>query len=343
MNIYEDRAKALATLFPESITISNYLVEDDFLDKALQYKPDFLLHYHGKPFCPIEMKVTPASNNFTILYMRASLIEYARQHCYPYALLDLNASCYLLSESDGYSLHEPITLQEAASVIIPRMTAITTTEVVSLAKAFLEKLKLIARSTPELREEIVETIERMDINDLDWSHISSSPTIITLSPEFEHKLFMAVLGGYTHHQVCRYTYRNSLKRIIDNKKQSLCSIVGMNDKSECYYTDDYLALRRGAPNTTPHLSASLNKYYITSCSRMDNNPEEGDMNDNLTMWRMYADEGKGVCMVLDIDSELMKQGYTLAPVSYGKVKPVKELDYVDDDGTRYYTIEGMDH
>lgn len=343
MNIYEDRAKALATLFPESITISNYLVEDDFLDKALQYKPDFLLHYHGKPFCPIEMKVTPASNNFTILYMRASLIEYARQHCYPYALIDLNDSCYLLSESDGYSLHEPITLQEAASVIIPRMTAITTTEVVSLAKAFLEKLKLIARSTPELREEIVETIERMDINDLDWSHISNSPTIITLSPEFEHKLFMAVLGGYTHHQVCRYTYRNSLKRIIDNKKQSLCSIVGMNDKSECYYTDDYLALRRGTPNTTPHLSASLNKYYITSCSRMDNNPEEGDMNDNLTMWRMYADEGKGVCMVLDIDSELMKQGYTLAPVSYGKVKPVKELDYDDDDGTRYYTIEGMDH
>ena len=29
MNIYEDRAKALATLFPESITISNYLVEDE--------------------------------------------------------------------------------------------------------------------------------------------------------------------------------------------------------------------------------------------------------------------------------------------------------------------------
>lgn len=342
MNLYEDKAKEIASLFPDPIQVSDYLVKDEF-DKIMRFVPDFLLSYHDLPFCPIEIKIGPSSNEFFILSSRASLVNYCLEKSYPYAIIVVNESCYLLSEDDGYKLHEPIALSEAASIITARMTAISTMDVGSLAEKFRQNLILIAESVSGLSEDTVTKIKEMTIDDLDWKNVKRTPTIVTLSPEFEKRFFMAVLGSYSHPQVCRYTSRSTLYRILTTQKQSVCSIVGMNDKSECYYTDDYLAQRRGFSKSAPRSSNALNKYYIASCSRMDTDPNEGSMSDNLTMWRMYADEGKGVCMIFDIDKDLMKNGYVLAPVSYGKIRDVVEPFDVDEEGRTIYELIGKEH
>lgn len=342
MNLFEDKAKEIAKLFPESIKISNYLVEDEFA-KFLNYVPDFLLSYHDLPFCPIEIKVFPSINDFFVSSSRASLVNHCLEKSYPFAIIVLNDSCYLLSEDDGYKLHEPIALSEAASIIIARMTVITTTDIGSLAEDFREKLILIAKSITGIREETIAKIAEMTIDDLDWKNIKSSPTIITLSPEFEKKFFIAVLGSYSHSQVCRYTSRSTLNRILTTQKQSVCSIVGMNDKSECYYADNYLAQRRGFSKSAPRSSYALNEYFISSCSRMDTDPNEGSMSDNLTMWRMYAEEGEGVCMIFDIDNDLMNSGYVLSPVSYGKIKDILMPYDVDEEENAMYELIGKEH
>ncbi len=135
---------------------------------------------------------------------------------------------------------------------------------------------------------------------------------IFLDADFEQRLFSILLKiNNDIKTVCRYTTLNTAFRIIDTKKNSLCSIVCMNDKSECYYVDKYLY--DSTPEKLSEMSMSrvkeLNSNFIMSCSDIK-------MKDDLTMWRMYGDEAKGVCLVYNVDSDLSLHHFILAPVSY---------------------------
>lgn len=66
----------------------------------------------------------------------------------------------------------------------------------------------------------------------------------------------------------------------------------MNDKSECYYYDSYVNDDCCLDLATMPQSyiAELNSNFIMSCSEITRL-------DKLTMWRMYGDDAKGVCIV----------------------------------------------
>lgn len=130
-----------------------------------------------------------------------------------------------------------------------------------------------------------------------------------LSFEGETTLLKALLGSVKDNQVCRYTSFNSLRRILDNGKASVCSIVGMNDKSECFYYDNYVQGEGNLNfvNMSQKRVAELNSNFIMSCSEITRL-------DKLTMWRMYGDDAKGVCLVYSIGD--LGDKFILAPVSY---------------------------
>lgn len=130
---------------------------------------------------------------------------------------------------------------------------------------------------------------------------------ITFKEEFEKKFFEGLLGTYTKDSVCRYTSYSTINRILSDKKASACSIVGMNDKSECYYvnqyfdkldllskknisTKDYMQLVASSPTVIE----DLNGYMIMSCTDID-------QLDKLNMWRLYGDEAKGVCITYTVE------------------------------------------
>ena len=130
-----------------------------------------------------------------------------------------------------------------------------------------------------------------------------------LSFDGETALLKALLGSVKEDRVCRYTSFNSLRRILDNGKASVCSIVGMNDKSECFYYDNYVQDEGNFDfdNMPPKRVAELNSNFIMSCSEITRQ-------DKLTMWRMYGDDAKGVCLVYSIGD--FGDKFILAPVSY---------------------------
>lgn len=132
---------------------------------------------------------------------------------------------------------------------------------------------------------------------------------VHLSFEGETALLKALLGSVEDNKVCRYTSFSSLKRILDNGTASVCSIVGMNDKSECYYYDSYVNDDCCLDLATMPQSyiAELNSNFIMSCSEITRL-------DKLTMWRMYGDDAKGVCIVYSIDD--LGDKFLLAPVCY---------------------------
>lgn len=158
--------------------------------------------------------------------------------------------------------------------------------------------------------------------------------------EEEREFFKSFFIPYKEDEICRYTPYETLERILRDKKQSVCSIVCMNDKSECYYADAYLAKRNKARfgKKVEVDYKKVNKCMISSCTHIR-------LADKLSLWRMYADDGKGVCLKFKINKNLLKEkGFHLFCVDYaydekGKhwrldllahIRKMKIIDYTFD-------------
>lgn len=86
--------------------------------------------------------------------------------------------------------------------------------------------------------------------------------------------------------VYRYTSFSSLFETLTNKSYRLNCIVGMNDPTEIDYFEDYIG-----SDYFRYLHEDKNDIFISSCSTLD---------DDLTMWRLYGDNAKGVCIEFDV-------------------------------------------
>ena len=141
----------------------------------------------------------------------------------------------------------------------------------------------------------------------------------------EHDFFKTILKSYEEENICRYTTYGSLERILREKKQSVCSIVCMNDETECYYADDYLTNHRDEKVKDALLInyEELNDCQISSCTDIK-------MADNLSMWRMYGDDAKGVCLKFKVRKNLLDaRHFYLYHVSYAdEDNKHKELDLI---------------
>lgn len=173
----------------------------------------------------------------------------------------------------------------------------------------------------DLSSETIEAIKRVEIRKKDYKNGGS---YYYLDDNSEEELIMALLGGQDIKRVSKYTSLDSFKRMVDERKLSLCSIVGMNDKSECSYASEYIWGREDNLNGLEYINES-NSCFVMSCV-------EADRNDDLTMWRLYGDDGKGVCMTLNrTEWDAKKYGLknVFAKVKYARENGVHpELDYI---------------
>lgn len=155
------------------------------------------------------------------------------------------------------------------------------------------------------------------------------PSSFTFKRSFENRFFQALLGIYTGEEVVRYVPFSSAYRSLNEQTIGMVSLIGMNDVSECYYVDQYIAKKKGEDPSKSILPAErklLNNTYILSCNYLS-------MEDDLTMWRLYGENCKGACIKMIIEKDIVENNNTfmLAPVSYGKDGDTHpELDFVDN-------------
>lgn len=194
-------------------------------------------------------------------------------------------------------------------------------------------------SIPELRKKIMEAIPSIEnieydaakdnlnrvkghlqhLNDTDF--ILSSGYIEFSSDSIEDKFFMVLLGEYNDDQVCRYTTSTSLYLTLKDSKHNMCNIVCMNDKGESSYADHYTHTE--TPLREERIK-EINRAFILSLSEIINE-------DDLTMWRLYADDAKGVCLRYERNNNVRNmENFFFAKVSYADPKTKKhyELDYI---------------
>lgn len=151
---------------------------------------------------------------------------------------------------------------------------------------------------------------------------------ISFELSVEHAFFQYLLSiDYGSGMIYKYCDFDTLNYILKDKSLLMSSIIGMNDNSEGIYTRLYLKdkIKQGKMS---HLKPYLDKndklesydYYITSFSRLS---------DDLTMWRLYGDDGKGVCLGFSSINMFVVR-FLLAPVTYADgdtgVNPI--LDYI---------------
>lgn len=165
-------------------------------------------------------------------------------------------------------------------------------------------LSLLQECEFDTKEKIKEFIQKGD-----WS-IESDDLNFTLSENFEDEFFKILITEYKKDALCRFTSMSSLFRTINEKRQSMCCIVCMNDKSEINYVSNrYASFKNHLKND------DYNRYYILSCCDVDRT-------DDLTMLRLYADDAKGVCIEYSIDNEKgsYSSDFYLGCVSYSNMQ-----------------------
>lgn len=124
-------------------------------------------------------------------------------------------------------------------------------------------------------------------------------------------------------ELCRYISVNALERLLINNTISMSGLAGMNDTSELHALNSILN-----PNITkrvlreeilPSIIKQDNDFFINSFC--DNNKS-----DDLTMWRLYGDNGKGACLTFEYDINILNnKTFALLPVTY--LNPQKATQY----------------
>lgn len=145
--------------------------------------------------------------------------------------------------------------------------------------------------------------------------------VLSFSLESEDAFFRTLLPQKKCSVVCRYTSLNSLFLILKDKKHCMCSITCMNDKGEMNYSDSYI--HKGIVAYTFSSVNQNNDCFVLSCCHEDKV-------DDLTMWRLYAADGKGACVEYSVDENLVDNiQFFFAPVSYGQAEHKHlELDFI---------------
>jgi len=120
--------------------------------------------------------------------------------------------------------------------------------------------------------------------------------------EKEREFFQILLGEYKGDYILKFSSLRGLLTLIDNESIGMCSLVCMNDPGEKDYADNKVNKRDNEDN-------SIDTFIISGC--------KDDAEKNLTMWRLYGGDAKGICLKFRIDkTKLNKHGFYLAPVSY---------------------------
>jgi hypothetical protein len=140
---------------------------------------------------------------------------------------------------------------------------------------------------------------------------------------FENKFFIKMLGEFKDKKICRYTSLNTIYDMLNYISFRMSGIVGMNDKTEVNYVETYLnGIEKPLIKEHYNTIIALNNRYITSCSKIARK-------DDLTLWRLYSDDAKGVCLTFDIKYENLNNHVLLQKVKYAnKNGQHKELNFL---------------
>jgi hypothetical protein len=130
--------------------------------------------------------------------------------------------------------------------------------------------------------------------------------------DFENLFFQALLRPVTEEAVCRYTTLESVYYMVEGISFRMVSHIAMNDRGEIDYVDKYINnLYKPLQSLSLKEMQQLNNSYISSCTLESKE-------DDLTMYRLYGDDSKGVCLRFSVTNGLHTSNMMIRKISYAQ-------------------------
>lgn len=133
----------------------------------------------------------------------------------------------------------------------------------------------------------------------------------------------AQLGNIQLEKICRYSSLDSLFNILKYKTLRMNGLPGMNDKGEGLFAWNLIYKEDKVNNDVyKQQKREINNAFIISFS-------SNLKIDDLTQWRMYGDDAKGVCCIFSVQKEKIKDRFFLHKVRY--IKEPKDNEDISDE------------
>lgn len=140
--------------------------------------------------------------------------------------------------------------------------------------------------------------------------------------EFTSDFYNKVFGKTDNIQtICRYTSLRSFFDILNNKTIRMCALTGMNDSSEGSFAYNYLNGDSYKKNKITEERKNKVLYEALILSFCESKFDE------LTQWRLYGDNAKGVCCEYELDGTL-PDNYIFRRIKYEGVNSSGTLEKV---------------
>lgn len=291
---------------------------------------DLVVFYHGDAICGVDYKNMAMGSIFFDRFQDL-YIDKLNKVGLKYGIAYFGEKKDILFWSKGAYQYEPFTFENMIIAIKGNQSC----------GERLSAFDVCAEISGLMPDNLIEVIDGNQISEIqslfteDNLMYDEKSASIWLKTEAEDAFFKILLqqnkNDDAHKKVCRYTSLNSLFLAMKNGSHVMCSITCMNDKGETSYADKYVGYGAFA-ETTNSIKENNDCFILSCCSE--------EMTDNLTMWRLYGNDGKGVCIEYEVDpSKIDNKEFFMAPISYGKsMKEHPALDFIRS--IRHWKQEG---
>lgn len=129
-------------------------------------------------------------------------------------------------------------------------------------------------------------------NDFEYSFGS-----ISLPEKLENEFMLSLLGTIDCAHLWRYTSLRSFFESLKDECHIMCCPISMNDAREGTYADSKMPWFRNYVKDEDYYNRKNNIFMLSCCDC------QGKVEENLSMWRLYGDDSKGVCVKYAVDYE----------------------------------------
>jgi hypothetical protein len=264
----------------------------------------------------IELK----GHHFIDIYDYSNIEKYAAQNNIKFVILS-DGEKFIITDRKNPNTRGTFSFDEFIDLLSIREEI----DVTNLKNEVSQKIKSIIQNSDFrfLKEQINELSNQIsheiDFNEIDQSFSFRNPTDIN---NIENKIFRLLLKeDKPLTKIYRYTTLNTVYSMLINNSFRMNCLVGMNDTTEVNYAENYITgTNRDYTQAQWQTVDAYNRRFISSCSLKE---------DDLTQWRLYAEDSKGVCLVLNVDQKLLNTKFILKRISYGeKDGKHPELDFI---------------
>ena len=274
--------------------------------KPSRYVPyDIALSVANKTIAIIEFK----SRRYIDVFDYSRILKYASENNIRLIILS-DGEKFIVTDRKNPNLKATYNFDEILTLFEKKLEINVEDAKTNIANLFKE---IISQSEFIFLKESIENMHSRIISGLEFDEIEQTFSFKNSTDinNIENRIFRLLLkDDKPLTKVYRYTTLSTIYSMLNHNSFRMNCLVGMNDTTEVNYAENYITGTNKDYTQAPWQTVdAYNKRFISSCSLKD---------DDLTQWRLYADDSKGVCLVLNVNVEQLNSKFVLKRISYSK-------------------------